>query len=271
LFASGAAAPLVSRSAREHFFLLPAGVATSIDILVSAMGLSTGPNGPSDGIGFANASLIMSTVNGAGLTLQPDRPATTMDAALAAVFAAGHSVPDVRSTWTAYGSLRWHHILATRLGSDFQLQLKDLGPAGPAPAFALFDWFSAESGPLAVLPASNPEAPFTVPAGQGQPSAPVHAHNMQHMVVVPQLPGGWWLYGEAGKIVPMSKQRVSALQLFSDGFSATVQGSSGEAAGIQMLVAGPSAQGKVAPVHCPSAAGSAATLTCRGAAACSCA
>ena len=232
------------------------------------IGLSTGPNGPSDGIGYTNASLVLSTVRADGLTLQPDRPATTMDAALAAVFTSkSGSAPDVRSTWTAYlgHSYRWHHLLATQLGEDFVLALSDLGPAGAAPAFAVFDWFAAGPGgsPLAVLPASNPRGALVIPAGQGQPSAPVHAHNVQHLLVVPQLPGGWWLYGEAGKVVPVSKQRISALQLLGDGFVATVQVVAGET--VSMLVAG--ADGVLKGLACTAAP--VATLTCtKGACAC---
>ncbi len=125
--------------------------------------LSTGPNGPSDGIGFTNASLVMSTVRADGVNLQPDRPATTMDAALAHVFVDG-SVPDVRSTWTAYlgHAYRWHHILATQLSADFTLALEDLGPIGAAPSFA-----------VRVLPPFFPV--FFFPLTHSLPSTPTHA------------------------------------------------------------------------------------------------
>lgn len=234
------------------------------------IGLSTGPNGPSDAVGLTNASLVLSTVRGDGLTLQPDRPATLTDVALRATFAGGKGkAPDVRSTWTAYlgHSYRWHHILSTQLAEPFTLALADLGPLGSAPAFAVFNWFSPGAA-VAVL--SDPSATFTVPIGQGQPSAPAAAHNIQHFTVVPQLPGGWWLYGEAGKVVPVSKQRIADIALLTDGFTATVLGAAGEAAGVDILVAAPSAGGELSPVHCPSSAGSTATLTCT-AGACSCA
>ena len=231
--------------------------------------LSTGPNGPSDAIGYTNASLVMSTIRGDGHNLQPDRPAATMDAALAAVFSGG-AVPDVRSTWTAYAghALRWHHVLSTRLGAAFKLALSDLGPPGGAPAFAVFDAFNPGGGPMAVL--ANQTDAFEVPYGQGQPSAPAGAHSIQHLVVLPQLPGGWWLYGEAGKIVPMSKQRVAEVVPGAAGFSATVLGSAGEASGIDFWVSAPGAGGKLSAVHCPSAAGATYTLACSGAS-CTCA
>jgi hypothetical protein len=230
------------------------------------VGLSTGPNGPSDGIGYTNSTLVMSTVRADGVTLQPDRPATTMDAALARVFTG--AVPDVRSTWTAYAghAYRWHHLLATQLTEDFVCALGDLGPLGDAPAFAVFDYFraAAGAGPVAVLPAANPRGALVVPRGQGQPSAPANAHSIQHLLVVPQLPGGWWLYGEAGKVVPMSKQRVATLALLGDGFAAAVQVVAGER--VSMLVAG--ADGVLKAVPCTAAP--LATLTCTQGA-CSCA
>lgn len=214
-----------------------------------------------------NASLVLSTVRGDGLTLQPDRPLTTMDAALLAVFSGG-GVPDVRSTWTAYlgHSYRWHHVLAAQLGGPFELSLSDLGPAGAAPRFAVVDWFS--HGILTILAAANDT--FVVPHGQGQPSAPAAAHSIQHFTVIPQLPGGWWLYGEAGKVVPMSKQRVPDIALLADGFSATVLGAAGEKA-VPMLVVQPGGSALV-EVACPSGvAGASSTLTCSSAApSCTC-
>lgn len=228
------------------------------------VGLSTGPNGPSDGIGFTNASLVMSTVRGDGVTLQPDRPSTTMDAALALIFTT-KSVPDVRSTWTQYaGGYRWHFILATRLVRDVELEVGDLWEVpSPAPNLAVFDWFNPGGGPRAVLPTTNPHATFVVPQGQGQPSAPTGAHSIQYYTVLPQLPGGWWLYGEAGKVVPMSKQRVPALTFLKDGFSATVVVVPGEV--VTFLVAG--ADGALKPYTCTASPTS--TLACTGGA-CSC-
>ena len=229
------------------------------------VGLSTGPNGPSDGIGYTNASLILSTVRADGLNLQPDRPATTMDAALLQVFSTG-AVPDVRSTWTAYGDYRWTHLLAAQLERAFPLTLSDLGPLGTsAPAYAVFDAFAVGEGasPLHVLPATAPLTPFDVPYGQGQPSAPAKAHSIQHLLVVPQLPGGWWLYGEAGKVVPMSKQRVAALSLLADGFTARVL--TGEGESVSFLVAPSSGV-----LHAVPCAASATTLSCT-AGACKCA
>jgi len=201
----------------------------------------------------------MSTVRGDGVTLQPDRPATTLDAALLGVFSGG--VPDVRSTWTAYlgHAYRWHHILATQLALNFTLKLGDLGPVGAAPTYAVVDWFSR----TVVAELSAPNDAFVISCGQGQPSAPAAALPIKHYTVMPQLPGGWWLYGEAGKVVPMSKQRVTDIKLLADGFSATVLGAATEPA-VVLLVAKPNSP-LLEPVTCPSSASDMSyTLTCAG-------
>jgi hypothetical protein len=189
-----------------------------------------------------------------------------MDAALALIFSPTHgSVPDVRSTWTQYGGgYLWHFILATRLERDVELGVGDLWEVpSPAPNLAVFDWFNPSGGPRAVLPTTNPSATFVVPAGQGQPSAPAGAHSIQYFAIPPQLPGGWWLYGEAGKVVPMSKQRVPSLTFLRDGFSASVVVVPGEV--VTFLVGG--ADGALKPYSCTAAPAS--TLTCTGGA-CSC-
>jgi hypothetical protein len=238
------------------------------------VGLSTGPNGPSDKIGATNASLVMSTVRGDGLTLQPDRPATTMDAAFLTLFQ-GQSVPDVRSTWCAHDghALRWHSVLATQLSAPFSFTASDLGPSGSATAYAVFDWFNPSAGALAILPLPESGKSFTIPTGQGQPSAPATAHSVRYYIVAPELPGGFWLFGEQGKVVTASHQRIyHFVQNAGDGFTATVIGSAGEPNGVTFLVAGPKDGGKLSPVVCPSAEGKMATLTCSAAAdKCTCA
>ena len=44
--------------------------------------LSTGPVTPGDGIGYTNVSLVMRSCSTSGMLLQPDRPATAVDATM---------------------------------------------------------------------------------------------------------------------------------------------------------------------------------------------
>jgi len=220
------------------------------------IGLSTGPNGPSDGLGFTNASLVRSTVRADGLTLQPDRPATIDDAALLAVIATGE-LPNVRTTSTVLGGYAWHFALAVGLKAPFALPVSRNRAGSAAAKYAAFDWF-APGAPFAVVPAN---ATVALRAGQTQPSAPARALPIAYTTLVPQLPGGWWLVGEKGKVVPVSKQRLSAFAPLADGFSVSVATPvAGEA--VVMLVA--PASGAVAEVACAFSAAGAATLRCAG-------
>lgn len=235
--------------------------------------LSTGPNGPSDKIGLMNATLVRSTVRGDGVNVQPDKPATTLDSALLAVFSGAGDAPLVTAAYTHHAghAYRYHNVLAVSLAADFPLTAADLGPAGNASAYAVFDHFNVGAGPLAVLPVPGAGETFTIARGQGQPSAPARALPIRYLHVVPQLPGGWWLIGDATKIVPASRARVANVLVTGAGFTAGIHGSAGEPAGVDISFVSP-AGGGVQSVNCPSKAGADATLACVTATgACSCA
>jgi len=229
--------------------------------------LSTGPNGPSDMVGATNASLVLSTVRGDGLNVQPDKPATTLDSALTSVFTGGGAwvdVPRVTAAWTHHANhaYRWHNVLAVNLTAGFPLTAADLGPAGDATAYAVFDAFNVGAGPLAVLPVPGAGETYTIPVGQGQPSAPARALPIRYLHVVPRLPGGWWLLGDLTKLVPVSRARVADVFVSAaTGFTATIHGSEGEPVGVVMSVV-PPAGGAPLAVTCPSAAGVDVVLTC---------
>ena len=220
------------------------------------VGLSTGPNGPSDKVGASNATLILSTVRADGITLQPDRPATIADAALLAVISTG-SLPNVRTTSTVLGGFAWHYALAVDLSDDFVLPVEQggAGGAGGATSYAAFDWFSPAQ-PFAVVPANGT---VSLRKGQQQPSAPASALPIAYVTLVPQLPGGLWLVGEKGKVVPVSKQRLSAFTPLDDGFTATVATPVADEA-VTFLIA--PASGVVSEVACTYSASGSATLAC---------
>lgn len=203
----------------------------------------------------------MSTVRADGITLQPDRPATIADAALVQAIAKG-GLANVRTTYTSFDNYTFHYVLSVGLGDAFTMPVAGLGPLGAATQYALFDYFALGT-PAAVVPVTGT---FTVPAGQGQPDAPANAHAIQYWTLVPQLPGGYWLVGEKGKVVPMSKQRVTALTPLEDGFYATVLTPSSQEA-VTFLIA--PASGVVAEVICAFNPAGAATLQC-SMSACSC-
>jgi len=219
--------------------------------------LSTGPNGPSDAINHTNATLVMSTVNAAGFTLQPDRPATTNHRAFLTQLANGGSLPKVRSTHTAFAETSWFFISAVSLEADFPMSLADLGHLSTvSPAYAIYDYFAPSQ--YASLVSMSGAGSFTIPQGQGQPSAPSSALPIRYWILAPQLPGGWFLFGEAGKIVTMSKQRISSFSVLADGFAAVIDVVLGET--VTMLVA--PASGATVPYTCQYNGGKRVVLAC---------
>lgn len=163
-----------------------------------------------------------------------------------------------------------NYVLAANLTAPFVLRARDFatGPSASGATFRVFDYFNAAAGGATL----DDTHPFLIPTGTAQPSAPVTAVPLRYYVAAPVLPGGWVLYGEAGKVVPMAAKRTSGLVASAAGFSVEVAGASGgqnEAAGLDFWVIPPGAGAPVA-VHCAAAATS--TLACQTATlSCACA
>lgn len=247
--------------------------------------LTTGPVGLGDGIGFTNASLIMSTCRaGDGLILKPDRPAHAVGAALNAIFtmpsstSGSYILPNVTHTYSTHGPSdgsqvwRWHYVLAVSLQGPFVLPASDLGPAFNASAggYQVFDFFNIGGGPIATISGSGS---YTIQPGQAMPSAPAGSHDLRYLVLAPVLPGGWVVVGEAGKLVPMSTLRTSNFSASAgtgngSGFTATVETASSTEEVVYAVWA-PGAPA-VEKVTCPAGGSGKATLSCDDKAGCVC-
>jgi hypothetical protein len=243
-----------------------------LQVLVAA--LSTGPVASGDGIGLANASLLMASCRaGDGLLLKPDRPATIMDkmylAALAAAPPPAATLPlqELTHTWSAHGpgrAYRWHYLLAANLSADVQLDVADLGPmASSSRGYAVFDFFAPRRGGA---PWSATQ-PLLIPRGSALPSPPPDALPLRYLVAAPVLSNGWTLVGEAAKFVTMAAARVQNFLESSDGFSVDVQALGSE--DIELLVVPPGRAQPVAVLCSTTAAQPSRTLVCSGVA-CAC-
>ena len=113
-----------------------------------------------------------------------------------------------------------NYVLAANLTAPFVLRARDFatGPSATG-TYLVFDYFNVAAGG-ATLDDSHP---FLIPTGTAQPSAPVTAVPLRYYVAAPVLPGGWVLYGEAGKVVPMAAKRTSGLVASAAGFSVEVR------------------------------------------------
>lgn len=253
--------------------------------------LSTGPVGFGDGIGYANASLLMRTCRGGdGLILKPDRPAHATQSALNAIFAmppgtqGSFILPNVTHTVSSHGppdgSQRWvwHYVLAVSLPGPFPLLASDLGPAFNASqgGYVVLDYFNLGGGAVGALGGAAGPGSYAIPPGQGLPSAPDGAHDVRYLLVAPVLPGGWVLVGEAAKLVPMSSLRTANLTASESGFTASVltsppglagPGGAGDAA-VYLVI--PPSQSTPVRVACPDKGGATAVLSCSLAGGCAC-
>jgi hypothetical protein len=186
--------------------------------------LSTGPVTPSDGIGYANTTIISHIVRKDGLILKPDRPATLVDRAFnyRALQTQG---PDgqVMHTYTRYPSTAWHIVLAADVKSEFDL--------------TNFDIHSDEKYFVFEMDALGN---FPVNFQSFDPATPLHlvpntkeTFSLFHFA--PVLSNGMILVGEAGKFVKMSKRRVNEVIVLSDVTVLTVHGDAAETVTFEYL------------------------------------
>lgn len=255
-----------------------------LHLLVSA--LTTGPVAPGDAVGLANVSLLLTAARaGDGMLLKPDRPAFTVETAFAGVVATrGGPLLNVSSTFSTHGppgaQVRWHYVLAVWLPAPFSMRASDLpAPPGgtPATSYLAFDYFAPLSGGTPV----DGAAPLVLQPGQGVPGAPADAVPTRYAVLAPVLPAsGWVLYGDVGKAVPASRQRLANLTDAAGGFDVVVASSSAEAA-VTLAVVPPAGSpaaaalranaAGVATVTCAPVGGADVTLSCRTQGGCTCA
>jgi hypothetical protein len=219
--------------------------------------LSMGPNGPSDAVGKTNKSLVMSTVRGDGVTLrvrvqkskfsteckvstfieavrsllpkslmlwtwnifvntlQPDRPAIQAQEALLQFFTLGYA-PDIYTTYSMFKVnttmyMFWAYVVFIDLPAPW---------TAPVPydnlQYIAYNYFNLAD---AVLLDANHS--LTLPNTTCQPSAPANAHRLCYYIFAPVLPMGWVIYGDATKIVPMSVDRINAVEITPTSVSAT--------------------------------------------------
>ena len=194
--------------------------------------LSAGLVQPSDGLGAADFGLIRTAARSDGILLKPDRPLMRVEATYdARMFGLtpGEGAPpragSVSSTFTLVGGFAWHYLFAANLTSPYNCTPSDLFPAvpwpdslarqGAEPAGAEGD-LVVVSGFLAPDSASplwrwdvNSSSPFSDAAPLALAASA--DYGVQLALVAPVLAGGAVLFGEVGKLVAVSAQRVTSL------------------------------------------------------------
>ncbi|XP_046547865.1 uncharacterized protein LOC124257770 isoform X1 [Haliotis rubra] len=217
--------------------------------------LSTGPVGIGDMIGGTNKTLIMKSVNADGLILKPSRPATSIDNRIRRMAWTDFEGPD-GEVWSTYSDFGGNNKYGIILAADLQ------GSYNMTPCMAGYQGFPSSM----VFPANNPNK--IQPLTDAQPLAMSNCTKADFCLfyVSPVLTINGkqvLIQGELDKWVPMSPQRVTAINI-ADDITISLTGAAHETASFWFNV-----DGKSSPVICTLGAAGLATLsftagTCRG-------
>jgi hypothetical protein len=194
--------------------------------------LSAGLVQPSDGINSADYSLIRTAARSDGILLKPDRPLMRVEATWEARMfglSPGEGAPprtgSVSSTFTLVGGLAWHYLFAAILTAPYNCTPSDLFPAIPWPdSFARRGAETSGAGvdlvvvsgfiaPDSASPSWRWDVTSSAPFSDAAPLALAASadYSVQLALVAPVLEGGAVLFGEVGKLVAVSAQRVTSI------------------------------------------------------------
>ena len=193
--------------------------------------LSCAMVGPMDGIELLNASRVMTSCRKDGVLLKPDKPLATSESC----FRSANPTCHVYHTFSdvvlanASSSFRAHYIFS----NDVEPLTADMLYHPSAAARHLYyNWYTGAAG---VFESSNALA------------AGYEGHIFA--MVVPELANGWTLLGEIEKYVPLSRKRVSGVQLSGQNMYVTLAGVPGEDVNVCALRSSGAASGFARVCH----------------------
>ncbi|XP_025087035.1 uncharacterized protein LOC112559815 isoform X2 [Pomacea canaliculata] len=186
--------------------------------------LSTGPVGPSDMIGYTRVDTLLQCCRADGKILQPDKPATAIDKQIWQ--AAWPGSGPAGQVWTTYSTIgasdTFGIILAAAMEDNFPLSPSDAG----------FDFFNPG---VVMTRKSTPGAPVLSAFSSASPVSISTQCGRQHFCLYYTSPryslGGSVevvIYGEEGKFVPMSRERVLDINVLPDTMELVLEGAVGE-------------------------------------------
>eukprot|EP01051_Picozoa_sp_SAG22_P018769 SAG22_NODE_3260_length_1825_cov_1.060255_1_plen_394_part_10 len=184
---------------------------------VAVAALSTGPVTPGDLIGATPAELVLRACMSNGTLLQPDRPATPIDASILAMVSGGALRGTVWSTVSNISGAEHVYVLAAETGLN-NLTADDLG------LDQLTKFLAVEAK---ATPATLADGSAIVPVSATSPLAinSSSANDFQLWTVSPTLPNGWTLLGEASaKFVPVSGDRFVSVTASASSLKVDLRG-----------------------------------------------
>lgn len=188
---------------------------------------STGPVAPSDAIGLSDAALILRSCMADGTLLQPDQPATAIDAYYIQLAFNNGAGPQgqVWTTQAAIGEFVYSYILGITMSQPFQFDLSQLNYA-PSQQLAVFEANITSS--VAVFKATDS---ITVSGWE---------YDFEVHTIAPVLGNGWTLLGEPDKWVSVSSMRFQSLSYDGNTAAVTVLGAPEEVVTVNWLAPGAS-------------------------------
>ncbi|XP_050418345.2 uncharacterized protein LOC126831737 [Patella vulgata] len=187
------------------------GMATQPFLQLTVSVLTTGPVGPSDGIGFTNVDLLMRCCNKEGLILKPDLPALAIDNQIRQEAFADGSGPmgEVYVTKSVINGLEFGIIFAADMKESYQLRPSETG-LNVTSGMVMPTVFFYSDNPIVKFTEDNPLS-LTTECATFQfclyyTSPVLTVGNLTVMI-----------YGEVGKVTPMSNNRVKGIRATSDG------------------------------------------------------
>ncbi|KAK7102674.1 uncharacterized protein [Littorina saxatilis] len=184
--------------------------------------LSTGPVGPSDRIGYSNVSLIMRCCNAEGLILKPSKPATAIDdqiyqTALGSNYNGANG--EVWTTYSAVGGLRFGIIFVPNITGQYSITPTKAGFNMTKNQLAVF-----EAHDTRTMAKFSEEQPLHISGCV--PSTPCIYHATPLLTQYPPV----FLLGELTKVVPVSPQRVTSIDVTGNEVKLYLQGVPNEVA-----------------------------------------
>ena len=180
--------------------------------------MSTGAVAPGDGVGMANATLIMRSCRSDGLLLKPSRPLSSVDYWYSQqAFTDGGVQWQLQETYTELQGLRWHVLMGVDLEAGSKvLVTPDMLHIDTAQQAYVTYW--SDDG---FLPHYDSARPFNSASPLQLPTTRLPNFFVYH--IAPVLGGALLLYGEQDKWVRLSAQRIRALDWQTQPFVLTVR------------------------------------------------
>jgi len=197
--------------------------------------------GIADRAGDTNKTLVLRCVREDGLIIQPDRPATHIDA----MFFSGGALAEaprgmIWNTHASVAGLTWHYLLSIDLMHSWRLSEDDFYPRVTASdGWVLRQWHrvhqenSCEAGADAV---ESGCVQTVIRRPQDLPSIrnrrPIMVQNDSYTFDLWQLapigPNGWIILGDTSRYVSVSSKRIHGIDYSGSCARASVVGSQGE-------------------------------------------